>query len=176
MFLTGSGDEVCELLTALFQAVVYHLPTINPSAFPVFVYWKFQWRSAPCLSPLLWHTQSTLPPLLHVSFQFLVFYSVFVVVVVCRAWVSLSRGLWWFIPGVAMGIPAMVWISQAGLELASCGTGALPFSQCIVVWRSFVQAGGSGFDSSWWFFSAKCGSSIQQNFWLMELILSASAL
>jgi hypothetical protein len=52
----------------------------------------------------------------------------------------------------------LVCISQAG---------ALLFSQCNVVWRSFVQAGGSecqNFASSSWFFSAKCGSSISANF------------
>jgi hypothetical protein len=38
-----------------------------------------------------------------------------------------------------------VCISQAGLELASGSAGALLFSQCNMVWRSFVQAGSSGF-------------------------------
>jgi hypothetical protein len=38
MLLTGSGDELCGSLSALFQAAAYHLPTISPSAFPVFVY------------------------------------------------------------------------------------------------------------------------------------------
>jgi hypothetical protein len=64
--------------------------------------------------------------------------------------------LCWFIPGVAMrispiGLPD---VSQASLERASGGMGALLFSQCNVAWRSFVQAGGSGcqsFDSSWCF-------------------------
>jgi hypothetical protein len=58
-------------------------------------------------------------------------------------------------------------VSQAGLELVSGGAGALLFSQCNVAWRSFVQAGGSGcrsFASSWFFFSAKCGSSISVKF------------
>jgi hypothetical protein len=34
MLLTGSGDELCGLLPALFQAVAYHLPTVSPFAFP----------------------------------------------------------------------------------------------------------------------------------------------
>jgi hypothetical protein len=45
----------------------------------------------------------------------------------------------------------LVWVSQAGLEPASAGEGALLFSQCNVAWRSFVRAGGSRcqtFDSS----------------------------
>jgi hypothetical protein len=72
---------------------------------------------------------------------------------------------------VAGGIPCETWcspvgllnVSQAGLELASGDEGALLFSQFNVVWRSFVQAVGSGcrsFDSSWCFISAKCGSSV----------------
>jgi hypothetical protein len=35
-------------------------------------------------------------------------------------------------------------VSQAGLDLASGSVGALLFSQCNVLRRSFVQAGGSG--------------------------------
>jgi hypothetical protein len=34
MLLTGSGDELCGSLTALFQAVAYHLPAVGSSAFP----------------------------------------------------------------------------------------------------------------------------------------------
>jgi hypothetical protein len=58
-------------------------------------------------------------------------------------------------------------VSQAGLELTSGGTGALLFSQCTVVWGSFVWAMGSGcqsFDSFWCFISAKCGSSVSAGF------------
>jgi hypothetical protein len=87
--------------------------------------------------------------------------------------ISLSRGLCWFIPGVAVGIPRaaylltlLVCVSQAVLELGSGGAGALLFSQCEVVWRSFVRAGGSGCWSfaSCWLFSAKCSSSISAKF------------
>jgi hypothetical protein len=53
MLLTGSEDELCGLLSALFQAAAYHLLTVRPSAFPAFVYWKFPQGSAPCSSPLL---------------------------------------------------------------------------------------------------------------------------
>jgi hypothetical protein len=58
-------------------------------------------------------------------------------------------------------------ISQAGLEPASGGMGALLFSQFNVAWSSFVPAGGSeceSFDASWWFCSAKCGYSISAKF------------
>jgi hypothetical protein len=62
----------------------------------------------------------------------------------------------------------LVCVSQAGLELASGGTGALLFSQCNVAWRSFVQARGSEcwcFASSWWFFFCQvCLQQISANF------------
>jgi hypothetical protein len=61
----------------------------------------------------------------------------------------------------------LVCVSQAGLEPVSGSAGALLFSQCNVLGRSFVWAGGSGcqsFDSFWWFFSAKCGSSVSAKF------------
>jgi hypothetical protein len=38
MLLTGSGDELCGPLPALFQAVAYLQPAVGPSAFPAFVY------------------------------------------------------------------------------------------------------------------------------------------
>jgi hypothetical protein len=38
MFLTGSGDELCGLLPALFQAAAYYQPAVGPSAFPAIVY------------------------------------------------------------------------------------------------------------------------------------------
>jgi hypothetical protein len=38
MLITGSGDELCGLLPALFQAAAYHLPNVSPPAFPGFVY------------------------------------------------------------------------------------------------------------------------------------------
>jgi hypothetical protein len=90
-------------------------------------------------------------PLLHVHFQFLVYFQSFSFFL----WggvVSPSRGLCWFIPGVAVGIPSDAWcssvglpdVSQAGLETASGDVGAVLFSQCKVAWRNFVRAGGLG--------------------------------
>jgi hypothetical protein len=63
MLLTGSGDKHCGLLPALF-----HPPTVGPSPFPGFVYWKFMWKSAACPSALLWCAFSNSAPLLCVSF------------------------------------------------------------------------------------------------------------
>jgi hypothetical protein len=51
----------------------YHPPTVSPSAFPAFDYWKFTQRPAPCPSCLLHCSYSTLPRLLCVSFQFIVY-------------------------------------------------------------------------------------------------------
>jgi hypothetical protein len=107
MLFTGPGDELCGLLPALFQAGAYHLPPVDPPAFPAFVYCKFAWRLAPCPSPLLQCTFSFPHPLLCASFQFIVYCSVFGFwfFFFCRGWrVSLPRGLCWFIPGVAGGI------------------------------------------------------------------------
>jgi hypothetical protein len=66
--------------------------------------------------------------------------------------VSLSRGLCWLIPGVAVGILHDPWCSPvgmpnvflAGLEPASGSMGALLFSQYNMVWINFVRAGGTG--------------------------------
>jgi hypothetical protein len=122
MLLTGLGDELSGCLSALFQAAAYNLPTVGPSAFPVFAYWMFTWRSVPCSFSLLWCAQSILSPLLCVPFQFLVYYSFFY----CGVEFSLSRGLCWFIPRVAVGIPCATYfltscffVSKAGLELVS---------------------------------------------------------
>jgi hypothetical protein len=102
-------------------------------------------------------------------FQFLA-YSVFF----CGARGRLSRRLGWFIPGVAVGVACaayfahlLVCVSQAGLALASGGTGALLFFQCNVVWKSFVWAGGLGcqtFASFGGFFSTSVTPASQQDF------------
>jgi hypothetical protein len=76
MLLTG-WDDLCGPLPALFQAAAYHPPAVSPSAFSAFVYWKFLWRSAPCPSPLLLCIFSNSTHLLCVTFQFLVFCSLF---------------------------------------------------------------------------------------------------
>jgi hypothetical protein len=61
----------------------------------------------------------------------------------------------------------LVCISQASFEPASGSTGALLFSLCNVVWRSFVQVGGLGVGVLLILggvFSAKCGSTISARF------------
>jgi hypothetical protein len=66
--------------------------------------------------PLLWFTQST--SLLCVLFQFLVYYSV-LLFSFGRTGVILSRGLFWFIPGVAVGMPHATYLLTCGLHLPS---------------------------------------------------------
>jgi hypothetical protein len=38
VLLTGSGDDFCDPLSALFWGVAYHLPALCLLAFPMFVY------------------------------------------------------------------------------------------------------------------------------------------
>jgi hypothetical protein len=158
-----SANELCGPLSILFQAVAYHLPAVEPSAFPVFVYWKF-------LAPTPFSSLLTAPCPLCCVF---LFSSLLIIQIFFARWgVSLPRGLCWFIPGVAVGIlicspVGLLDVSQVGLELVSGGMGALLFSQCNVAWRSFVWVGGSGcwsFDSSWCFICGKCGSSVSARF------------
>jgi hypothetical protein len=114
----------------------YHCPTVGSFAFPHFVYWMFTWRLVPCPSPLLQCTYSTPPHLLCVSFQFLVYFSIFYFFCMGQG-VSLTRVLCWIIPGVAKGILWDAWclpvgllnVSQVGLVPASGGLGALLFFQ-----------------------------------------------
>jgi hypothetical protein len=137
-------------------------------------------RSTPCSSPLPQCSQSTLPLLLHVSFQFLIHYSFF-----CMVGVILSRGLCWFTPDVAVGILhdtylLTLWSLSPKQVWCQCLVGALLFSQCNVAYRSFVRSGGAGcqsFDSSWcFFFLPSVAPASQENFLFIELTLSASAL
>jgi hypothetical protein len=114
--------------------------------FQPFVCWKFAWRSAPCSSPF--SSVLTAPrPLCYV----LVLVPCFFLFCLQGREVSLHRPLCWFITGVAGEMLHDAWcspvgllnVSQAGLEPASGDTGALLFSQCSMVWRSFIWARGS---------------------------------
>jgi hypothetical protein len=68
-------------------------------------------------------------------------------------------------------------VSQTGLELAYGGAEALLFSQCNVVWRSFVQAGVQGVEvliHLGALFLPSVALASQQDFLFIELTLSAS--
>jgi hypothetical protein len=181
----------CGSLFALFQAAAHHLPTVSPSVFLDFVYWKFAWRSAPCCSPSLWCTQSTSPPLLHIPFQFLVYYSAFCFCFcfcflqdkrsVCPGgYDGLSQGWLWEYRMLFICSPVgLLDVSQAGLEPAPGSMGALLFSQCDMAWGTFVWPGGWGcrvFYSSLFFFLPSVALVSQKKFWFTELTLSASVL
>jgi hypothetical protein len=97
--------EISGPLAALFQAAAYHLPAVSPSAFLVFIYWKFMQKSAPCHPPFFYVLSESPPLLLCGSFQFAV-YSVFFF-----QGVGLSACPGWFIPGVAGGILRDTWHS-----------------------------------------------------------------
>jgi hypothetical protein len=163
MLLTGSGDELCGLLSTLFQAVAYYPPTVGPSAFLVFVYWKFPWRSALCLPPfsgVLRAPPPPPPPRCVFLFSSLFIIHFFCFLFFCRAGGSVCPGgytgfsqgwLWEYHMLLICSLVSLRNISQAGLELVSGGAGALLFSQCNMVWRSFLWTGVLGcqsFDSS----------------------------
>jgi hypothetical protein len=125
-------------------------------------------RAAPCSFPLVQYTQRTLPSLLHVLFSFL-----FIIQVFFCGGQSVQGAILVYSRGSCGSTTCylfahlLVCISQAGLEPASGCTGALLCSQYNVAWRSFVWARGSeyqNFASSWWFFSAKCCSSLSARF------------
>jgi hypothetical protein len=180
-------DFGCCSLAQEMNFVDHYLPYFrqqlitHPTAFPLFVYWKFMQRSAPCFFPFLQCAQSTPTPSVACSFSVLYY------------WVLFLRGGSQSVQGAmlvyhrggcgntvcCLFAHLLACISQAGLELASGSIGALLFSQCNVAWRSFVWAGGSecrSFDSFWCFFLPNVALASQQDFWFMELTLSASAL
>jgi hypothetical protein len=80
----------------------------QPFCLSHFVYWRFSQRSAPCPFPLLWCAFIVLPPLLCVSFQFLVY---FLVVFGGGGVIILPRRLCWFIWEVAGEILRDAWFS-----------------------------------------------------------------
>jgi hypothetical protein len=125
-------------------------------------------ESAPCPFLLLWCTQSTL---LHVLFS-----SLFIIqlkIFFCGMGVSLSRGLAGLSQGWLWEYCMPLICLPVGLHLSNrfgasiWWHGRPPGFQCYISWRSFVKAWGlgcQGFISSWWFFSAKSGSSISVRF------------
>jgi hypothetical protein len=139
MLLTGSGDELCGPLPALFQAAAYHLALCQPfclsslcllrvcmeiSLLPLLPSLVCLHHPTPCV------VCSFLVHCLLFSFFFFFFFA---------GWrVSLPRGLCWFIPRVAEGIlhnalcspVGLPNVSQAGLEPVSVSVGGLLFSQC----------------------------------------------
>jgi hypothetical protein len=78
------------------------------------------------------------------------------------SYAGLSQGWLWEYCVLLICSPVLLDVSQAGLDLSSGGMGALLFSWCYHGMEKLCTGWGSGClspDSSWCFFSAKCGSS-----------------
>jgi hypothetical protein len=170
ILLAGSGDEFCGLLSVLFPAAAYQ-PPHQPFCFSSLCLLKVHLEiiSLPLPPSLMCSESST-----HSAacpFLFLVYYSVFFFL---QGQIQSAQGPMLVYPRgncentmCCLFAHLLVCISHAGLEPVSGSLGALLFSQCSMAWRSCVQVGGSGcqsFDSSWCFFSAKCGSSVSASF------------
>jgi hypothetical protein len=185
MLLAGSGDELCGLLSALFQSAAYHLPSIGPSSFPVFVYWTFPWRSALCYSPpFLVHLQHPVP-CAACSFSVLcLLFRVFCFIFL-RGQGSICPGGY----GLSQG-----WLWEYHMMLICSPVGLLDVCQAGGSWHLAAQES-SCFLSVTWCGEVLCGLGIkgvkvlillsafllpsvatvsQQDFWFMELTLSVS--
>jgi hypothetical protein len=125
------------------------------------------WRETPCSSLLLWCTQSTLPSVLPALYR-----SLFITIFSQGGGQSVQGALLVY-PNGGCGNTScclfaylLVCFSQVGLELPSGGAGALLFSQCNVVGRSFVLARGVvcwSFVCSCWIFLPRVAPASQQN-------------
>jgi hypothetical protein len=88
---------------------------------------------------------------------------------VCPAgYAGFSLGwLWKYLVQLICSLVGLLDVCQASLEVASHNLEALLFPQFNVAWRNFVQARSSVCwipHCSWWFLSAKCGSSVSAKF------------
>jgi hypothetical protein len=175
-------------LPVLFQAVVYLLPAIGLPAFPVIVYWKFTWRLASCPSPLLLCPLEFPLPLLCVSFQFLAYCSVF--------FFFFFFGGGECLQGAMLVYPRDVWGNTAWCLMLTCLVCWMSPKQVWSQWWQW-QRQPTCFPSVTWcgeaffrlgvqsievliLFGALFPPSVapvsQQDFWFMELTLSASVL
>jgi hypothetical protein len=104
-----------------------------------------------------------------------------------RLGVSLSRGLSWFIPELSVGILCVTYLLtcwsagclQEGLELASGGTEPSCFLSVTWCGEALYGLGVQGvkfFILLGAFILPTVAPATQQNFWFMELLLSASVL
>jgi hypothetical protein len=118
-------------------------------------------------------------------FQFLFYYSAFFCFF-CRAGVSLSRELYWFIPGVAVGIPLAAyllncWSASPKQVWIRCLAAWEPSCFLSVTWcrEALYRLGGQGLrvlPLLGGFFLPRVAIVSQQDFWLTELTLSAFSL
>jgi hypothetical protein len=130
ILLTCSGDKLCRLLPALFQAAAYHPPLSALLPFqPLFIESLHgdQLLASPLFSSVL-----TAPCPLFCAF---LFSSLFIIqgFFFVGWWVSLSRGLCWFIPVVAMGILRDAWCSPVFCWMSPKQV----WSWCLVAWEPY---------------------------------------
>jgi hypothetical protein len=106
------------------------------------------WNSAPCSSSLLWCTFSNSTPLLCVSFQFLVYHSVFIFFFIVQfvQWAMLvySRGGCGNTTWCLVLTCLVCWMSSKQVRCWHLVAEALLFSQCNSAWRSFPRVRGTG--------------------------------
>jgi hypothetical protein len=130
MLLTGSEDELCGQIPALFQAVAYHRPTVSPMPFqPLFTESSYEDQ---LLLPPPFSSVLTAP---HPVCCVVVLSSLFIVhfVLFCKVEGQSARGAMLAYPRMAVGILCDAWcshvglpnVSQAGFQLAS-GSGSNP--------------------------------------------------
>jgi hypothetical protein len=170
MLLTGSGEEFYGPLHTLFQAAAYHPPTVGTPAIPAICLLKVwvEIRSSP--SSLLQCAFRVPTPSAVCWFSvhcliFSFFFKFFYRGSVCSGgYACYPRDGWgntmWFLALICLlcwMFPKQVWTCHLVAVTASL------FSQCNVMWRSFLWGRGSGcrsFDSPWCVISFKCGFSI----------------
>jgi hypothetical protein len=119
--------------------------------------------------------------LCYVSFS-VAFYSVFCLFFfLSGSGISLSRGLCWFIPGVAVGVPHATYLltcwSVSTKQVRSLLLVAQKPSWFLsTLWHGEVMCrlGVHSFVSSWWFFLPGVSPVSQQDFYFKEHTLSAS--
>jgi hypothetical protein len=161
--------QLCEPLSALFQAAVHLLPTISHLLLQA-LFTESSQKELPLFpSPVCSEhsSHSTACP-----FQFLVYYSLlilFVCLFVLQGEGQSVQGAMLVYPRDGCGNMVyhlfaylLVCISQAGLELASGGAGALQVSQCNVAWRN--QFSVLEFCLLLVVFSASCSSRVSARF------------
>jgi hypothetical protein len=119
VWLTGSGDELLDLLPALLQGVAYPPPAVSLLAYlHLFIDSSAEISSLSLSLPTPHALSAILLLPLCARLQFAVYCSGFFF----GGEVSLLRGLHWFIPGVAGKIPCDVWCSP--VWSAECLTGS----------------------------------------------------
>jgi hypothetical protein len=147
------------------------------------IYLQFMWG---CTSPPFSGAQGAPPSLLCLLFSCLLFSFFLFVFCFCEVGVSLSRGLCWFIPGVAVRILRATYLLtcwSACLKQVRnwCLAAREPSWFLLVLWcgedmRGLVVWRCQSFAASWWFFLPSVSPVSQQDFYFKEHTLSASSL